>query len=384
MPTPLPESAPCPLGAGPLQGQRWDLFCRVIDNHGDLGVNLRLARALVAAGAGVRLWCDDDRALSWMQPRCPAALSCLPWAQAEQAAPPQQAADVVLETFGCELPLAYVQAMQARRLRGEPPVWINLEYLSAEDYVERSHGLASPQWSGAAAGLQKWFFYPGFTPRTGGLLREAGMVENARALRQQSGHPWLAQRGWAPQAGERVLSLFAYQPQALAELLQALPGPWLLLLCPGVAQQQAPALLGPQQRAMALPYLSHTDYDQLLASCDFNLVRGEDSFVRAHWADAPLLWHIYPQHDQAHAAKLQAYWQRALAGADAQQQARWWALSQAWNGLAPWTDEASAALAHLDAAAQQARHWRQQLCAQADLLQQLLNFVQQHRCASAT
>ena len=28
----------------------WDLFCRVIDNHGDLGVCWRLARDLAARG----------------------------------------------------------------------------------------------------------------------------------------------------------------------------------------------------------------------------------------------------------------------------------------------------------------------------------------------
>ena len=27
-------------------GLRWDIFCRVIDNHGDMGVSRRLARQL--------------------------------------------------------------------------------------------------------------------------------------------------------------------------------------------------------------------------------------------------------------------------------------------------------------------------------------------------
>ena len=62
-------------------------------------------------------------------------------------------------------------------------MWINLEYLSAEAYVERSHGLPSPQLSGPDSGLDEWFFYPGFAPRTGGLLREPGLMQR-RALRR--------------------------------------------------------------------------------------------------------------------------------------------------------------------------------------------------------
>mgnify|MGYP000476298737 FL=1 len=48
-------------------------------------------------------------------------------------------------------------------------------------------------------------------------------------------------------------------------------------------------------------------YDQLLWSCDFNIVRGEDSFLRAQWAARPFLWHIYPQEEAAHLEKLQAF-----------------------------------------------------------------------------
>ena len=50
---------------------QWDLFCRVIDNHGDLGVCWRLARDLVARGERARLWVDDASALAWMAPERP-------------------------------------------------------------------------------------------------------------------------------------------------------------------------------------------------------------------------------------------------------------------------------------------------------------------------
>lgn len=346
----------------------WDIFCRVIDNYGDLGVCLRLARDLAQRGARVRLWSDDLSPLTWMQPTPVEGLTCLPWADSARAAP----GDVVVETFGCDLPETFVAAMAARAVK---PAWINLEYLSAESYVERSHGLKSPQFSGPGAGLEKRFFYPGFSARTGGLLREPGLIAAADTHAAHDAGAWLAARGWATAPGERVLSLFAYPHAPLAAFLDALGPGCLLLLCPGAPQQELPPLLRSGQRAIALPHLSQADYDRLLWSCDLNLVRGEDSFVRAQWAGRPMLWQIYFQDDGAHGPKLEAFLARAMAGAPAPLRAHWGALSRAWNGLAPWTAEATQALRDLDDAAAHARAWRAELAALPDLTARLQAFA---------
>ncbi|MDB5979507.1 MAG: hypothetical protein JWQ69_522 [Pseudomonas sp.] len=48
---------------------RWDIFCTVVDNFGDIGVTWRLARQLVAEHAvDVRLWVDDLRAFERLCP----------------------------------------------------------------------------------------------------------------------------------------------------------------------------------------------------------------------------------------------------------------------------------------------------------------------------
>jgi uncharacterized repeat protein (TIGR03837 family) len=246
--------------------------------------------------------------------------------------------------------------------RTSPPRWINLEYLSAEDYVERSHGLASPQFNGPGAGLTKHFFYPGFTPRTGGLLREPGLLEHVAAF---DGPAWLEQRGWAARPGERVISLFAYANPALPALLDALADqPTLLLACPGPLQAQIADR--PGLRSIALPYLPQDDYDRLLWACDLNFVRGEDSFVRAQWAGKPFVWHIYPQHeDDAHHAKLEAFMARAGLPES------WRSLWRGWNGLRPMTGS----LAGLEDASAHAPAWCAQLAAQPDLLTQLRGFL---------
>lgn len=333
----------------------WDIFCRVIDNHGDLGVCWRLARDLEARGHRARLWVDDASALAWMAPERPASIELRDWPLGDVDVTP---GDIVIEAFGCEPPPAFVARMA---VRSPAPRWINLEYLSAEDYVERSHGLASPQFHGPGAGLTRHFFFPGFTPRTGGLLREAGLLDAAQTF---DGPAWLARHGWAPRAGERVVSLFAYANPALPDLLDALAQqPTLLLVCPGPLQalvQDRPGL-----RTLALPYLPQDDFDRLLWACDLNFVRGEDSFVRAQWAGQPFVWHIYPQDDGAHHAKLEAFMARAALPEE------WRGLWRGWNGMgalpAQWPSLASGR--------EHARSWRAQLAAEPDLVTQLERFL---------
>jgi uncharacterized repeat protein (TIGR03837 family) len=332
------------------RAMHWDLYCRVVDNYGDIGVCWRLAADLASRGDHVRLWTDDASALAWMAPGGAPGVQVRPWpAHADKVQPPplpgsgaaDPPADVVIETFGCALPPPVVAAMAEQAAGGHAPVWINLEYLSAEDYVERSHGLPSPQSSGPARGLIKWFFYPGFTARTGGLLREPDLQRRQAAFDARA---WLLAQAITPAAGERCVSLFCYSNPELPALLDALSAstsaqPTLLLLCPGPATSQVHALLGPglrrgALRAQALPAFTQHDYDHLLWACDLNLVRGEDSFVRAQWAGKPFVWQIYPQDDGAHAAKLAAFQAQFLAGAAPELAGAVTDLALAWNGLA--------------------------------------------------
>ena len=333
---------------------KWDLFCRVIDNLGDAGVCWRLAAELAARGEAVRLVIDDPVPLALIAPHGVRGVEVLPWPG------PAVPGDVVIEAFGCDPPPAFVDAMAAMHPQ---PIWLNLEYLSAEDHVERSHGLPSPQPSG----LVKWFYYPGFTPRTGGLLRESGLMQARRAFDRRV---WLAQKGLTQKPGERVVTLFCYDNPAIASLVAELAGaPTLLLLTPGPAQQQV-VHAPPGLRLHALPWLSQTEFDHLLWACDLNFIRGEDSLVRALWAGQPFVWQLYPQHDGAHAAKLEAMLQWLAAPPELA------ALWRAWNGLQPGAWPGLPPVARWRA---QAEGWRQALLEQADLASQLQAFVRGKR-----
>lgn len=349
---------------------RWDLFCRVVDNLGDVGVCWRLASELAARGHTVRLVIDDASALTWLAPHGTRGVTVVDWNEVarDDLVARAEPADVLIEAFGCTPPAATLNDVFAAV---RPPVWINLEYLTAERYAEKSHGLASPQHDAANRRVDKWFFFPGFSARTGGLIREANLsLRRADFVRET----WLAARGLSVGEHERVVSLFCYANDALGSLLDALAGgpPTVVLATAGLATNHIVDRLGPSLRrgalrAVALPPLAQTDYDHLLWASDVNVVRGEDSLVRAQWAGVPFLWQAYPQDDGAHVAKVDAL----LAGMNAEADVR--ALFHAWNGIGTqnlsivWPDERR----WRDAAA----GWQHQLAAQPDLVTRLIAFV---------
>lgn len=350
----------------------WDLYCRVIDNFGDAGVCWRLASDLAARGERVRLVIDDPQPLAWMAPDGAPGVEVRLWDDAVPALPD---AEVVVEAFGCDPPAGVVAAMRAQP---RPPVWVNLEYLSAEPYVERSHQLASPQHGGPGDGLVKWFFYPGFTPATGGLLREPGLLEERVAFDPSA---WLASQGLQTQPAERVVSLFCYDNPAVAALLDRLAEqPTLLLATAGHAARQVKAILGDSMRrgalrAVCLPLMPQREFDRLLWTSDLNFVRGEDSWVRAQWAGRPFVWQAYPQSDTAHRAKIDAFLARFLAGAPP-------ALASAVSDWTRTWNEGRPSLPPLPRLADWARcvtDWRATLSAQADLATQLTEFVRRKR-----
>jgi uncharacterized repeat protein (TIGR03837 family) len=360
------------IGPGAL---RWTVFCRVVDNFGDVGVCWRLAAQLGARGDRVRLVIDDASALAWMAPGGAAGVEVSGWHDA--AFDLDDPDDVVVEAFGCDPPPAFVAAM---RTAARVPVWINLEYLSAEAYVERSHGLSSPQLSGPGAGLTKWFFYPGFTARTGGLLREDGLLAARTAFDVRDRAAWLAAHGidWRP--GERVVTLFCYDNPACAELIAALgrAAPrTLLLLTPGPAQRQV-TTAPPGVRLHAPPWLPQPAFDRLLWSSDLAFVRGEDSLVRALWAGVPFVWQAYPQHDGAHHAKVEALLARLAPPPEVA------ALWRAWNGIAPWPAGVAGAALGVDplapdaAWARSVQRLRDDVASRPDLAAALRTFALDH------
>lgn len=306
----------------------WDLFCRVIDNYGDIGFCWRLSRQLTTEyGLAVRLWVDD---LTSLQRICP---SVDPHQTSQQRCgvqinhwidpfPDVVAADVVIEAYGCELPEKYIQAMLSSHSRSRQPVWINLEYLSAESWVEEYHRLCSPH---PRLPLTKYFFFQDLQRIPVDYCEKKNLLAQ-RDNTQQNGANWWSQNDLPiPDETETVISLFCYDTAPISNLLEAwthsqtpirciIPeGQALTLLRNGLnrsALKAGDVIRQGKLTVQIIPFLPQEQYDQLLWMCDCNFVRGEDSFVRAQWAARPLVWQIYPQADNAHYAKLEAFLNR--------------------------------------------------------------------------
>ncbi|MBD9678149.1 elongation factor P maturation arginine rhamnosyltransferase EarP [Pseudomonas sp. PDM18] len=367
----------------------WDIFCSVVDNYGDIGVTWRLARQLAGDHRQqVRLWVDDLAAFLRICPTADGAAASQQqsgvevrlWPKPWQDSP---AADVVVEAFACEMPAAYIETMRERQ---RPSLWLNLEYLSAESWVESCHGLPSMQ----ANGLQKYFYFPGFTAATGGLLRERDLIARRNAFQADPAASlrFLEGLGVHPQDYERRVSLFAYENAALAGWLDALAGSTTatLLLVPegrvladverwagqalGVGEQYRREAL----RVQVLPFVRQEDYDSLLWSCDFNAVRGEDSFVRAQWAARPFVWHIYQQDEDVHLEKLEAFLALFGEGMDETLRVELQSFWMAWNGQGDVGDAWQKLENRLPEWATWIGDWQRRLTEQTDLAAGLVRF----------
>ena len=407
--------------------KQWDIFCNVVDNFGDIGVCWRLACNLAARGKRVRLWVDDVSPLAWMAPSGCAHVEVI---DCKNGLPNDQdyvLGDVLVDTFDCEfaINLIAIQAINTpARCQFTPlkstiqPLWLNLEYLTAESFAERAHTLPYVHHSGAAQGWTQRYFYPGFNERTGGLLRETDLFDRQKAFdrgawlnrlleQNNAAEPSFPRRRESMTAAvdsrlrgndrnkdidnTRFISLFCYEPAALEALIDQLAASKIqtcLLVTYGRATTAVKALLEHKKRLqptyllskqlsiLYLPQLTQIDFDHLLWSCNLNFVRGEDSLVRAIWAGKPFIWQIYPQHDGAHNAKLDAFLQMMDAPASLK------TAHTAWNASAA-EAKADPHLPHfpqldLPTWAQSAENLSTKLRLQADLASSLIAFAEKN------
>lgn len=361
--------------------RRCDIFCRVVDNYGDIGVCWRLARQLGAEhGWQVRLFVDDLASFARIAPEIQVDkpqqwcgfTEIFAWKSASvKDFDPE--IDLVIEAFACELPDWYVSAMADIAQRKRAPAWINLEYLSAEPWIDSHHLLPSPH---PKFGLTKHFFFPGFTPTSGGLLRERHVTPPQATWPQTNA---------AGQIRAYVFGYPTFRTDALVEALLQSPRFHHVDVAAGSLPAAAQLAKRYPDKLRERAFVPQPAFDEVLHDADFLVVRGEDSFVRAQWAGRPFVWQIYPQADDAHLVKLNAFLARYCVGLSSAAAA---ALRTLWEALSDSARDPSATaflpmLAALEAVWPElevhAGCWARDLMARNDLATRLVAWLESER-----
>lgn len=307
-----------------------DIFCKVIDNFGDAGVVYRFAREFKAAYPHfrVRVFIDDLRALHQIEPGINLTAEVQDFESIRyicmrdiglDTAEALGTAEIMIEAFACHIPEPLMKMAMHRS-----SLIINLEYLSAEDWVEGYHLKESLLPEGHA---RKFFFMPGFTTATGGLIlnsrlqrQRSELIKNRAAfLNQQIS---LGKSGPVDIGNKLVGTVFTYERgfDTFIKELQEIGQQTVLLI---FGEKSRAGFLSSLQRLgvsvpendfceygrvqfVIMPFTRQHDYDSLLCCADFNIVRGEDSLSRAVLSGKPFIWNAYLQQDRYQLVKTEA------------------------------------------------------------------------------
>ena len=277
-----------------------DIFCQVIDNYGDVGVAYRLAREFkrVYPNKKLRFVINQIEELNLI--RKSENIEVILYKDISKI---ENSADLIIESFGCEIPKEYMdKALKKSKLI------INLEYFSAEKWVDDFH----LQESFLGGNLKKYFFIPGLSEKSGGILLDNEFLERKKKV--EANKEYYLEKFEIKEKYDLIGSVFSYEKNfdSLIEELKKLDKKIILLILSEKTQKNFIKYFDngnhdDKIKFVKLPCFTYDKYEELLALCDFNLVRGEDSFVRALLLGKPFLWHIYPQDENTHIKKLESF-----------------------------------------------------------------------------
>ncbi|MDR1834194.1 MAG: elongation factor P maturation arginine rhamnosyltransferase EarP [Fusobacteriaceae bacterium] len=382
------------------QSPGFDIFCKVIDNYGDIGVVLRLAKELRRTLPGETSIRVIVNSLKELKVLCPAIKERRPMQQwggltfiredfflANFRNPGP--APLILQTFGCELPEEYLEVA-----REKSKLLVNIEYLTGEKWAEGCHLKESP----GPGTLRKYFYFPGFTPESGGILSRPHLSERIRKNPEKYRFKYFGSFG----AGEDALrgTVFSYERDFsnFFEALRLLDRPVLLLVIGEKAGNSVRKNLSffhkkdfgniykcGKIELKCVDFFNQDMYEELVDAADFNLARGEDSAAIAAASGKPYLWELYPQEGNAQMEKLEGFlrvygkfWDR-----ESPQWEKTAALFREYNDRSQGTQDPSVEswlhyFRNLDAIASVHEQFAAELTTRCNLLEKLKSFIQEY------
>ena len=303
-----------------------DIFCEIIDNFGDIGVVYRISKELKKIFQNVRIRMVLNRLEEFKAINKKVkdidfqeidGLICVTEKYVKENAETFGTADVFIEAFGCNVPEEYI-----KRAKENSKLWINLEYLSGEKWIEDFHLCESLIDSKT---LKKIFYMPGFSEKSGGVIIDSGFLERKeygknnreKVLKKYFSHMDIKDK--------LIGTVFSYEKNFdnLLEVLKDYERETLLILMGEKTQKSFSEILQKKLienfgkivkygkiTMMYADFLSQEEYEEVISAADFNFTRGEDSFVRGILLEKPFMWHIYLQEEKAHMDKIKAFTER--------------------------------------------------------------------------
>lgn len=301
-----------------------DIFCEIIDNYGDIGVVYRTAKELqkIFPKSKIRAFLnrlDEFKKINSQVLDLPSqnidGIEYITFDYLRDNANELLTAQVIIEAFGCQIPEEYMEIAY-----DNSELLINLEYLSAEDWIEDFHLQSSPLGKGK---LKKVFFMPGFTEKSGGVIADSNYLERIqRVLENKEFYEKKYLSDIEDRENKIVGTLFSYEKNftPLLEDLKKLDKDVVILAMGEKTQDSLRKILKNfsiedfrnslkygKIEIRFLNFLNQEEYEELINIVDFNFVRGEDSFIRAVLTGKPYMWHIYCQEEYAHMDKIEGF-----------------------------------------------------------------------------
>lgn len=322
-----------------MQVQEITILCDVVDNFGDIGFVYRLSRNIFQLNPKIklRLVVNNLASFSKMAPDINPNLAeqifnswkIFDWNKTELCVkefsenPPK----IILQCFQCKRPFWLDDILFSENFSQKVQI-VNLEYLSAEDWVDDFHLLKSGTRS---VFVKKVNFMPGFTAKTGGLILDKPFINflySNRTCKNQNALDFI-KKDFSVQEVEFLknenvfcVSVFLYQKDFSPQIKA-------LKLYQDFVKQKNPEFKvhiflansvhlknfenDCKQNEIEfshLNYLEQQAWDAFLTLCDFNFVRGEDSFSRAVLSGIPFFWQSYVQDDEFQLVKVNAFLQK--------------------------------------------------------------------------
>lgn len=303
-----------------------DIFCEIIDNFGDIGVVYRISKELKKIFQNVRIRIVLNRLEEFKAINKKVkdtdyqeidGLICVTEKYVKENIETFGVSDVFIEAFGCNVPEEYVKAAKE-----DSKLWINLEYLSGEKWIEDFHLCESLIDSKT---LKKIFFMPGFSEKSGGVIIDSGFLERMKYGKENRDEVFKKYFKDFDLKDKFIGTVFSYEKnfENLLETLKNYKKETVLLLMGEKTQKSFSEILKKNLTEdygnivkygkitmIYSDFFSQEEYEEIISASDFNFTRGEDSFVRGIILGKPFMWHIYLQEEKAHMDKIKAFTER--------------------------------------------------------------------------